>query len=453
MTTPIENITPDGDLGALLQRAGEIKERLDVAQKAREEGKEIAESVAELRTNYEAVKASINEWQKAENERTAEAEATQIRKDLDALLAQTRKPSKASVIGGFGRGETAESALDSFFQTVAFANSPKLAGGFQESIAAKARLEEMGSRWAGVDPASKATVGDTDAAGGYLVPNPVVLNINEQATAPRSVVDLFTPINGVNGSAVDLPWEQETISRAVIASPGSTKENSDFITNNYTATLYTLARIFDVGNQLLRQSQGAAEQLVRSKLARAFALGEDYYAIQGSGSSQPYGLLTAIGTSGTYVSTFSSPSDSTVAGSVISAVLTAAGALANRGAVPDGVVLNSADFYEMARQGSDNAGFWRDPFMSIQAAGTDVAGPGGLRWRHSPNMPSDSLVVGEYRSALFIRGQGYRVDSSSEAGTRWDKNETGFRGEEEIAFDARPAVYTGHFQRITNAIA
>jgi hypothetical protein len=29
---------------------------------------------------------------------------------------------------------------------------------------------------------------------------------------------------------------------------------------------------------------------------------------------------------------------------------------------------------------------------------------------------------------------------------------TGFRGEEEIAFDARPAVYTGHFQRVTNIL-
>lgn len=36
---------------------------------------------------------------------------------------------------------------------------------------------------------------------------------------------------------------------------------------------------------------------------------------------------------------------------------------------------------------------------------------------------------------------------------RWDKNLTGFRGEEEIAFDARPAVYTGNFQRITNVMA
>jgi len=68
-------------------------------------------------------------------------------------------------------------------------------------------------------------------------------------------------------------------------------------------------------------------------------------------------------------------------------------------------------------------------------------------------MPTDSLVVGDYKRAMFFRGQGYRVDVSAEAGTRWDYNLTGFRGEEEIAFDARPAVFTGYFQRIVNVMA
>ena len=36
------------------------------------------------------------------------------------------------------------------------------------------------------------------------------------------------------------------------------------------------------------------------------------------------------------------------------------------------------------------------------------------------------------------------------AGTRWDVNVTGFRGEEEMGFDARPAVYAGYFQMITD---
>jgi HK97 family phage major capsid protein len=261
-------------------------------------------------------------------------------------------------------------------------------------------------------------------------------------------LDLFDVVPNVRGAAVDVPWEQETISRAVIALPGATKENANFIVNNYTATLYTLARIFDVGNQLLRHSQGAAEQMVRSKLARAFALGEDYYALSGTGTNQPYGLLTAIGTSGDYVSTFSSPSDSTVAGSVMAAAATALGALETRGAVGDGIVMNTTDYWRMRCQGSDTAGFWLDP----EAPANRDLSLFGIPLRHTPNLATDNLVVGEFKSTQFFKGQGYRVDTSSEAGDRWDKNLTGFRGEEEIAFDARPAVYAGKFQRITNAV-
>jgi hypothetical protein len=41
---------------------------------------------------------------------------------------------------------------------------------------------------------------------------------------------------------------------------------------------------------------------------------------------------------------------------------------------------------------------------------------------------------------------------SSEAGDRWDKNLTGFRAEEEIAFNADPPVLAANFQRITGLV-
>jgi len=44
------------------------------------------------------------------------------------------------------------------------------------------------------------------------------------------------------------------------------------------------------------------------------------------------------------------------------------------------------------------------------------------------------------------------VDTSDIAGTRWDYNVTGFRGEMEMAFDARPAVFAGYAQLITDII-
>ena len=45
-------------------------------------------------------------------------------------------------------------------------------------------------------------------------------------------------------------------------------------------------------------------------------------------------------------------------------------------------------------------------------------------------------------------GQEYRIDVSSEAGTRFDQNITGFRAEEEFAFNAEPYIRTGRVQKV-----
>jgi hypothetical protein len=66
-------------------------------------------------------------------------------------------------------------------------------------------------------------------------------------------------------------------------------------------------------------------------------------------------------------------------------------------------------------------------------------------------MPTDDLVVGDFR-----RLKGYesavRIDSSDQAGSRWDTNLTGFRGEIELGLDARPAVYAGYFQYVADIV-
>ena len=215
--------------------------------------------------------------------------------------------------------------------------------------------------------------------------------------------------------------------------------------------MYTLARIYDVGNQFLRNSRGAAEADVRDSLARALALGEAYYVLQGTGTSEPKGILTSIGTSGTFVTSFTA-SATTLAGSSAAAIATATGALANRARTPDGVICNASDFWIMAAQGTDSAGFFFAP-----AGGPGAIDPTNMTLRiwglptyGDPNMPTDSMVVGEWKSAKLYTGQGFRVDVSDTAGTRWDTNETGFRGEEEIGFNADPYVVSGVFQRVTN---
>jgi hypothetical protein len=115
----------------------------------------------------------------------------------------------------------------------------------------------------------------------------------------------------------------------------------------------------------------------------------------------------------------------------------------------------------MLRQGSDSAGFWFAtnqnspasirPGTLISPFGIPVFADAGAN-QNGTAAVIDNLVVADWSKFKIFLGQSYRVDSSDEAGERFDKNLTGFRGEEELGFDARPAVYAGHAQMITDVL-
>ena len=73
------------------------------------------------------------------------------------------------------------------------------------------------------------------------------------------------------------------------------------------------------------------------ELAHAFALGEAYYILQGSGSSEPYGLQTALATIGTMTVTHTAAA--TLTGSASAAITKASGALADRMRMPEAALV------------------------------------------------------------------------------------------------------------------
>lgn len=405
---------------------------------------------------YDEAKAAIDtlsqEMATITAERASAARDEEIRKQgeiLAQLQESTRSKSKATMVGS-GRPE-AKGSDDLFFWSVWASRTSRYP---EFNAEGKALLESMDTRWADIPAYSKATLGDTAGAGGNVVPPNVLEGVIEIATAINIYRNLLTVVDAGFVAGVDVPTEGLAPVRATVQAYGATKTNIDFTVGKYSATMYTLAAIYDVGNQLLRNSRGAAEKLVRDRLTRATALGEGYYILNGSGTSEPKGILTSIGTSGTFVTSFT-PSDTTLAGSIAKAVATATGDLVNRSRQADGVVVNAGDFWNMASQGTDTAGFFINPLGGPSAINPTL---GMMRLWGLPvyadvNMPTDNLVVGEWRSATLYTGQTYRVDISDQAGTRWDKNETGFRGEEEIGFNADPYVATGSFQRVNNTLA
>lgn len=302
--------------------------------------------------------------------------------------------------------------------------------------------------------AAKATLGLTSTTGGVLIPGATVTELVKPGRYRSAVTALTTTIRGVNAFQTSIPVRVSAPSRAVVALWGDTKENTNLTYGGYTATMYTLARIYDVAKQFLRFSQGAAEQDVLQELAHAFELGEAFYILQGDGTDEPYGIQTAIATAfGAYTTAFTA-SATTLAGSIAKAVATAAGDLAVRNRFPEAALLAPAAYWTMVSQGTDTAGFFFAP-----AGGPENIRPGTLMspfglpiYSESQLAGTDDLLVGEFSAHKVFFGEAFRVDTSDQAGERWDRNLVGFRGEEEMGADARAAVFSGAFQFIADVM-
>src|SRR5688500_7863497 len=142
----------------------------------------------------ETIKEALDREQRVKE--TADAVA-----NMNAFLAEQRTASKASLIGS--PQEPANRDAELFFVNVAKASNSRNPWAQAEG---KAALEAMGIGYAQPDPAAKATLGTTDAAGGYLVPNNQVADIERTKANVNIYRRLMTVISGVTGDAVDVPF-------------------------------------------------------------------------------------------------------------------------------------------------------------------------------------------------------------------------------------------------------
>jgi HK97 family phage major capsid protein len=362
-----------------------------------------------------------------------------------AMAAATRTPSKASLVGQGGRSVTAPD-IGGFFRAVADARSPDAA----QQASGKAQLEYMGSRW--VEPDAKATLGTTGSAGAYIMPNAVVDKLVEIQVAQNPYRSLLTVRAGVASPSVAIPVEASAPTRAVVAAWGTLKSNVDITFAQYTATFYTLARIHDVANQLLRYSQGAAEQDVLDRGARSMALGEAYYITQGSGTNEPEGLLTALASIGGFDTTKSAPT-TTISTSIAGTIVSAIKALAQRAVKPTAIVLDVSSYWTAMTEAVSVFSVMGALGGNIVSAIPTTGADGLTRLFNLPlvadlNLPANTGIVGQFDAATLYTGLAPRVDTSDQAGNRWDYNEPGYRFEEEMAFNALPYVAAGRFQRL-----
>lgn len=438
---------------ALGKAAARMEELADLLERDGADRDAVKAQITEQATILATLKDKHDkEVQDAEN-----AEARAQAKAALEMVTQMRSPSMGRAIG---QGATVHPSMGGY-KAGAFIGAVETLNAKDsldsERQAAKAYLSSVTQFMTPEEAGSKATLGTTDATGGWIVPNAIVEPITKTGRFRGGVMSLVTRRTGMQDQyQVDIPFRRDSPNRAVIAPWGDTKENTNLVYEGYTATLYTLARIYDVPKQFVRKSRGAAEADVIDELQDAFRKGESYYTLRGSGSGEPYGLQTALALGGASTFTSSFSPATTLAGSVAKAIATAAGALAARDREASGALLSATGYWEMVSQGADAAGFWLAGAANGSPEGVrpgTLISPFGIPVTYDSQLAgSDDLIVGEWEALKVYVGEGFRIDSSDVAGERWDRNLVGFRGEEEFGLDARPAVFAGAFQFIADII-
>lgn len=414
-----------------------------------------------------AVKAAVQEVMSSQTARSMAArigDGPQAKAGVMALAVKAH-PFLAGVYGdGYVAGE-AVTAVAQF--TGRFGLDPDVIN------AGKAKLIELGMEWMtaadGPNVAGKATLGNTSAGGGYVLPNNLVDSVVKPSTQEALYSRLLTVVPGVNVRGVDQPYRLGAPSRMTYANWGATKENVDESYGSYTANLVTFARIYDVGKQYLRFSAGAAERDVLDELSKAAALAENYEVMAGPGSGSVgsgdacLGIYTALNATpswlGVKAAKTGSAASSTVVGSFVAALAEMAGILAGRNRRPSAFVVDATTYWTALAQGSDSAGFWASPLGIASGLNVDSAGNAtffGIPILYDTNLGTNAatkiLIGAEWGAFKLYRGMEFRIDSSDQAGDRWDKNLVGFRGEMELGFNADTGVHVGAAQLMTAVI-
>ena len=423
--------TPDLDrkvealTASIKELAGEMQDKSDIG----------LDRIKAIEDEITAKSAAIDELMAEKRQGEVEAKLKELDERVRSMTRTEARTKAAAILGNVKEPDSATKTVGRYSEV-----------NFLSALVAR--------RYGDTDAQEfvKAVLGTSTATGQAIVPNNFVSGLVDQIALVNPYRGLFNVLGGVSGAGVDIPYEVTAVTAALVqGSYGSNKEVRDFSFNRATATLYTIAQIADVGNQLLRQSNGAAEASARRRLAGSIGMTEAQWITNGNGSGQPLGFFQAFlayGDPAAFKYTLSSETRAEALGKGISA-------LEARGVMADNlvIVMNPTDFWELAVEtlGSSGSGGWVFDPATGAAGNPPITSVWGVPIVRDPNWPSanagTALIVDKSDVEIFT-GSEYRIDVSSEAGNRFDQNITGFRAEEEFAFNAEPYVRTGRAQKV-----
>ena len=142
--------------------------------------------------------------------------------------------------------------------------------------------------------ATKTLNETTNNDGGFTVPT----TINREITAKRDDMSLlgqfaFTRVTTESWKHI-MPAQSTKATAGIVAEGVTATASEPNLANSRTIQLYKDTLEFAVTDELLADSSSNLEQFMQVEIARAMAVSANSYIVLGTGSSQPYGLVTRV---------------------------------------------------------------------------------------------------------------------------------------------------------------
>jgi HK97 family phage major capsid protein len=141
--------------------------------------------------------------------------------------------------------------------------------------------------------AAKTTLAEgSNNTGGFLVP----VDLYNEIIGRRDEMSLLGAFNirriKTNERQIVVPGQSTKSSFAIVAESGSANFSEPNFANSKTITVYKYSLAMKVTSELLNDEQTNLQQFLSADIARAYAVAVNDAIINGTGSSQPYGILT-----------------------------------------------------------------------------------------------------------------------------------------------------------------
>ena len=319
------------------------------------------------------------------------------------------------------------------------------------------------------DRFQKVAVEGTPSAGGYL-------------TVPEYFQNLFAAVRGQGNAIRRYGWlnVHPTNARTLLIPTGggsttvgwtpenTTKPTSDLTFGQITVSIFTLAGLAYVSNQMLEDSDPAIAQLAAQDMALRLGNAEEAAIINGSGTNQPRGILNTTGINDRTTVVTASPTQQLVIDAMIDGV---ADIQTNYFGAPNGILMTPRrlSWLQKAKDTATNylfnaVGTYRAPgslgadslgvTSSTQGTVAPMAEIFGLPIGVSQNIPrtltygsgtgEDAIIIGAWEEAHWFQRQDVTVDMTTEGAGAFEGNLTVYREEERAGFTAArfPQAFT-----------